>query len=115
MKIIHYSKPSAKIFPAPHVGVTGRVLIGKADGANNFCMRMIEVAPGGRIAAHKHAWEHEQFVHAGKGRIRKGDGWAEFGPGDALFIPGNMEHEIENIGKDILAIICLVPPSAPEI
>ena len=91
------------------------MLLGKADGADNFCMRMIEVAPGGHIHRHKHPWEHEQFVHAGKGRIRKGDGWVEFGAGDALFIPGNLEHEIENIGPGTLAIICLVPPSAPEI
>ncbi len=28
-------------------GVNGRVLIGKADGAENFCMRLFELSSGG--------------------------------------------------------------------
>ncbi|HEC31687.1 MAG TPA: cupin domain-containing protein, partial [Deltaproteobacteria bacterium] len=28
-------------------GITARVLIGKANGASNFVMRLFEIAPGG--------------------------------------------------------------------
>ncbi len=41
MKISHYQDISAKQFDGDEVqGVTGRVAIGKADKAENFCMRI---------------------------------------------------------------------------
>ncbi len=115
MKICHYSDIEAVDFKGRAEGVTGRVLIGKADGADNFCMRLIELAPGGRVILHDHAWEHEQFVYSGKGRIQNGDEWAELGPGSVVFVPGNARHALENTGDEPLRIICLVPSSAPEL
>jgi len=35
-------------------GVDARVVIGKNDGANNFCMRIFEVAAGGNTPKHTH-------------------------------------------------------------
>lgn len=96
-------------------GVTGRVVIGKADGAENFCMRIIEVASGGVIPPHSHPWEHEQFVHSGRGKVRQGERWTEIGPGSVIFVPADAEHHIENIGDNPLVIVCLVPKFAPEL
>jgi len=115
MKIIHYSEAETKAFASPAEGVTGRIVIGKADGAENFCMRIIELAPGGHVPLHSHPWEHEQFVHSGKGEIRKGEEWGECGSGSVLFIPGGMNHEIINTGREPLVIVCLVPSGAPEL
>jgi len=116
MKIIDYRDVEPKELTAATMrGVTGRVLLGKADGAVNYCMRMIEVAPGGLIPPHKHPWEHEQFVHAGQGRILRDGQWVAIGPGSTLFIPADVEHQIENTGSEPLLIICLVPPKAPEL
>ena len=41
--------------------------------------------------------------------------WVAIGPGSTLFIPADVEHQIENTGSEPLLIICLVPPKAPEL
>ena len=40
IKAIHIDNAAAK-------GIDGRAVIGKNDGANNFCMRIFEIASGG--------------------------------------------------------------------
>ena len=116
MKIIDYHEVAPRELTAATMhGVTGRVVLGKADGADNYCMRIIEVAPGGVIPPHHHPWEHEQFVHAGTGRILRDGTWVEIGPGAVLLIPADVEHTIENTGSVPLVIVCLVPPTAPEL
>ena len=47
MKIIHYQEAAEKKYPRDQAkGAAGRVVIGEADGAKNFCMRVFEIAPG---------------------------------------------------------------------
>ena len=115
MKHIFQADAPSKEFKAPAKGVSGRVLLGKADGAVNYCMRMIEIAPGGQVPLHSHPWEHEQFVHQGRGNLLCAGESVDFGPGDAIFVPGGAEHQIINLGQEPLLLVCLVPPSAPEI
>ncbi len=115
MKMIHYSEVEPKAFAGPAEGVSGRVVIGKADGASNFCMRVIELAPGGQVPPHNHPWEHEQFVHSGKGSVFQGEEWVEFGPGDVVFVPADAKHGLKNTGDGPLVVVCLVPPFAPEL
>ena len=115
MKVIDYRGIAATNFPAPAVKTTGRVVIGKADGADNFCMRVIEFAPGGETSLHSHPWEHEQFVHAGTGRVFIEDAWHEVGPGSVVFIPSGVTHQIRNTGDGPLLVVCLVPPFAPDL
>ncbi len=63
MKVIHYTEAKYKKFEADGVkGVTGRVVIGQADGAKNFCMRVFELAECGYSPCHAHDWEHEIFI-----------------------------------------------------
>ena len=88
MKIIHYSNLEAKVFTGDQVkGAAGRVLIGKEDGAKNFCMRLFELAAGGYTPMHAHDWEHEIFVHSGEGMVFKGGNWEPIKSGTAIFIP----------------------------
>ncbi|NTV48868.1 MAG: cupin domain-containing protein [Geobacteraceae bacterium] len=96
-------------------GINARVVIGKANGACNFCMRVFEVASGGHTPKHTHAWEHEIFVHSGAGEIFGNQEWNSFKTGDVVFVPGNEEHQIRNTGSGTLTFICLVPSSAPEL
>jgi quercetin dioxygenase-like cupin family protein len=96
-------------------GVTGRVIIGQGDGANNFCMRRFDLAPGGHTPRHAHAWEHEIFFHAGEGEVYQAGAWVRVGPGDAVFVPRDEEHQIRNAGAMPLTFVCLVPAGAPEI
>jgi quercetin dioxygenase-like cupin family protein len=90
-------------------GVRIRVVISKDDGAGNFIMRVFEVEPGGYTPRHKHDWEHEVFVLAGKGTAVSEAGEHEIKKGDVIFIPPNEEHQFKNTGQDILEFICLIP------
>jgi quercetin dioxygenase-like cupin family protein len=104
----HFDQPGIK-------GVAARVLIGKSDGAPNFCMRLFDIAPGGNTPKHVHAWEHEMFVHAGDGEIFGNGRWHPVKPGNVVFIPADEEHQIRNSGRGPLLIVCLVPSHAPEL
>ncbi len=116
MKIMPYAKIQPTLFDrGPAQGVAARVVIGKADGAHNFCMRVFEIAPGGHTPKHAHAWEHEMFVHAGTGEVYGNGQWQPMAAGNVLFIPGNEEHQMRNTGQAPLVVVCLVPPTAPEL
>ena len=115
MKIIEYSSiPPTRFDNKLAQGVSGRVVIGSADHANNFCMRVFEVAPGGHTPRHTHPWEHEIFIHTGSGEIWNED-WHPLSAGHAIFVPGNEEHQIRNRSDVPLIFVCLIPSGAPEL
>lgn len=116
MKIIHYSDAEAKVFTGDAVkGAKGRVLIGQADGAKNFCMRVFELSPGGYTPKHTHEWEHEVFVHSGEGAAFSGGEWIPVSKGTAVFIPPYEEHQLKNTGDAPFIFVCLIPSGYPEI
>jgi len=116
MKIINYTSVAPTHFDNDQAkSVAGGVVIGKDDGANNFCMRVFEVAPGGHTPKHTHAWEHEIFFHAGEGEVYGNGKLNPVVPGTVLFVPPNEEHQIRNTGKELLIFACLIPSSAPEL
>ena len=96
-------------------GISGRVVIGKEDGAENFCMRVFEVAENGHTPKHIHDWEHQIFFHSGNGEVFHDNKWHPVKAGSVVFIPGGEEHQIKNISKEPLVFVCLVPKSAPEL
>ena len=116
MKIIHYSEAEPKHFDGDNVkGVTGRVLIGKSDGAKNFCMRIFELSENGFSPRHSHEWEHEIIIYSGKGEVLSDGNWMPATKGHAVFIPGNEDHQIRNTGKDPLVFVCSIPSGVPEL
>jgi quercetin dioxygenase-like cupin family protein len=116
MKVIKYTQADGQTFNNEMVqGVTGRVVIGKADGAKNFCMRVFSVAAGGYTPKHSHTWEHEVFIHAGRGKIFREGEWLDVESGSVLFIPGGEEHQFKNTGKEDLVFVCLIPSGIAEI
>ena len=108
IKAIHIDNAAAK-------GVDGRAVIGKNDGANNFCMRIFEIASGGNTPKHSHDWEHEMFIHSGEGEIFESGRWNKVKAGTAVFVPANVEHQLKNSGKGMLTFVCVVPSKAPEL
>jgi len=95
-------------------GVAGRVLIGAKDGAERFCMRIFELSPGGHTPKHTHDWEHEIFVHAGKGEVFIDGRWHGVEGGTAVFVPPGTGHQVRNAGEDPLVFVCLIPAGPPE-
>jgi quercetin dioxygenase-like cupin family protein len=89
-----------------------RVLISKADGAENFAMRMFEIKPGGHTPLHKHPHEHEIFIVAGNGTFHCDGKEYRFGPEHVIFVPGNAMHNFQNTGDSLMRFLCLIPASA---
>ena len=116
MKIIKYSDVEPlKINNDVARGVSGRVLIGKDDGAEHFCMRLFELSPGGYSPCHTHDWEHEIFIHSGNGEVLCDNEWQPIIKGTAVFIPGHKEHQIRNTGDVPLVFLCLIPSGVSEL
>jgi quercetin dioxygenase-like cupin family protein len=116
MKVIHYSAIPSSSFNSDTVkNVQGRVAIGKDDGAPNFCMRLFTIGPEGHTPRHSHAWEHEIFIHAGKGQVYHEGRWTDVTTGTVIFIPGNEEHQLRNHGSDDFTFLCLIPQGVDEI
>jgi len=89
-----------------------RWLISKADGAQNFAMRMFELQPGGYTPLHTHPHEHEVFVVEGQGIfVHKGREYP-FNTDYVIFVPGSDEHQFKNTGDSVLRLLCIIPAGA---
>jgi quercetin dioxygenase-like cupin family protein len=109
-KAVHYTDVPAQVYGDEAPGVTIRWVIDeKADGAPNYALRVIEVAPGGHTPRHTHPYEHENFVVDGRGRVLIEDSWHEVGPGSVIFVPAGVLHTYENIGDAPFRFLCGIP------
>lgn len=93
-------------------GVTMRLMVGRADGAPTFAMRMFELVPGGHTPKHEHNYEHEVLILEGRGEIAgsaAASGCRAICAGDVIFIPPQEMHQFRNTGDQPLKFICLVP------
>ena len=116
MKIIHYKDVEPKYYETETAkNAWGRVVIGQADGAKNFCMRVFELHEDGSSDFHQHDWEHEVFVHSGHGVLLIDGDTIELEPGTAVFIPSGQKHQLKNSGKEPLVFVCVIPSGAPEL
>ncbi len=109
-KSSNISKCSVELDGAKDVEI--RWLISKADGAENFTMRMFELQPGGYTPLHTHPHEHEVFVLEGQGAFICEGQEHEFGAEYVIFVPGGKEHRFRNTGNSVLRFLCLIPASA---
>lgn len=116
MKLIDYTSVQPTNYDGGAAkGVAGRVAAGKADGANNFFMRVFEIAPGGHTPKHTHPWEHEIFIHSGVGEIFGNGRWNPVQAGSVVFMPPDEEHQVRNTGSEKLIFACVIPSGVPEL
>lgn len=106
-KVSDISLKSVDISGAKNTSI--RVLISKADGAENFAMRLFEIAPNGNTPLHSHPHEHEVFILEGSGVFVCDGREYEIMPEKFIFVPGNIEHQFKNTGESVLRFLCLVP------
>jgi len=90
-------------------GVEIRWLVSKADGAENFAMRIFELQPGGNTPLHIHPHEHEVFVIEGRGIFVCEQQEYKFGSEYVIFVPGGKEHQFKNTGDSALRFLCMIP------
>lgn len=110
MKIIHYEQIESP--PVEMEGAAGcrmRCLIGEADGAPTFSMRLFEVGSGGHTPKHSHPHEHEVFVLEGVGTVLEGEKEQPLRAGVSVFVPPNEPHQFRNTGVGPLKFLCLIP------
>ncbi len=93
-------------------GVAVRWLIGDADGAPNFAMRMFEVQPGGHTPLHTHPHEHEAFIVEGTGTFVCEGQEYPFEAEHAIFAPGGKEHCFKNTSDSVMRFLCIIPAGA---
>ena len=116
MKVVNYKDVLPVVMDNDMVkNVAGRVMLGKEDGANNFCMRVFEMGKDGHTPKHTHDWEHEVFVHKGKGEVFIQDKWHPLTPGSAVFVPPDILHQFRNTSNETFTFVCLIPSGAPEL
>ncbi len=89
--------------------VKKRVLIGPAEGAQNFVMRLFTLGAGGATPYHTHPWEHEVFIVRGDCTVHTADGEKSVSAGDFVYVPPNEAHRFVNAGEGPLEFICVVP------
>ena len=109
-KSSNISKKPVNVEGAKDVAI--RWLISKADGAENFEMRMFELQPGGFTPLHTHLHEHEVFVIEGKGAFVFEGKEYPFSNDYVIFVPGGKEHCFKNTGHSVLKFLCIIPAGA---
>jgi uncharacterized RmlC-like cupin family protein len=89
-------------------------------GAQNLCLHLIAIPPGGRASAHLHAGhESALFVLSGEAGMWYGEQLQEHmtvRAGDFLYIPANMPHLPYNLSQTepCTAVIARTDPSEQE-
>ena len=91
-----------------------RVLVGPEDGAPNFALRKFSMGAGGGMPLHTNRVEHEQYVLAGRARIRIGDDVHEVAAGHTLYIPAGAPHSYEVVEAPF-EFLCIVPNAEDRI
>lgn len=85
------------------------VLVGPGEGAPNFAIRYFEIPPKGQSSFEQHAHDHGIVILRGRARVLLGWEVQEVGPGDAIYIPPNEQHQFENIADEPFGFLCIIP------
>ena len=84
------------------------VLLGPEDGADGFAMRRFVMGEGGGMPLHTNRVEHEQYVLAGRARVRIGAEDHDVRQGDVVFIPAGVPHSYDVVEAPF-EFLCIVP------
>ena len=83
-------------------GVNLRTVIGEADGAPNFFMRVVTFESDGATPHHSHPWEHENYIVSGEGTLEVDGEVVELKPGDVAYVPPGAEHCYKSSGPMVM-------------
>jgi quercetin dioxygenase-like cupin family protein len=85
-----------------------QVLLGPEDGAPHFAMRRFVMGPDGGMPLHTTLVEHEQYVLAGRARVRIGEREHEVSRGSCIYIPAGVPHSYAVLEAPF-EFLCMVP------
>jgi quercetin dioxygenase-like cupin family protein len=84
----------------------------KNGGSSHVVFFTADLGPGKGIEAHRHPSADEiLFLQAGTARVHLGDSVRVVHAGATVFIPANTWIALDNIGKDVISLVCVF--SAP--
>jgi len=86
-------------------GLTVRWGINASQGATNFSMRLLELAPMKSTPMHQHDSEHEIYVLVGKGEVETEDNVYPIREGSIIYVALNEVHRFNNTGASILRMV----------
>lgn len=106
------NRATARQLPTPH-GTIIRPLIDRSTSSITQCSLAEEVLPPGfAVKPHYHKTHEEiYYLRQGHGRMRVGDDWREVASGDAIYIPVNQVHSLENTGPTDIILVVIVGPA----
>ncbi len=84
-------------------------LIGREDGARKTAMHELIITRGGFSAMHRHEWDHQLVVTAGRGVAILDGKKLELRPGVVLLVQSNEEHQFLQRGRDPLKFVTVTP------
>lgn len=88
---------------------TMKVLIGQAEGWEDYVMRVVELEEGGHSPRHEHPWPHINYVIQGEGLIHIDGTDYPVKEGAYSYVPSDVVHQYVNQGKGMFKFICIVP------
>jgi quercetin dioxygenase-like cupin family protein len=86
-----------------------RQLVGREDGARRTSVHELVFGRGGLVAPHRHKWEHELVVTAGRGVAIVDKKRIDLRPGVVLLVEGNEEHQFLQVGQEPLRFLTVTP------
>jgi mannose-6-phosphate isomerase-like protein (cupin superfamily) len=101
------------LYENPELNETLRVLFDEnTTKVKQMSVWETTIPPGNGLPLHKHPHPVEELLYVlrGKGVETVGDEQREIGPGTAIFIPPEVEHNIVNTGDEMLTLLVVVSP-----
>jgi quercetin dioxygenase-like cupin family protein len=84
-------------------------LLGPGDGVSSYVMLSVQHAPGASSPDHIHPWEHQAFITEGSGILTCGGKTYPIKAGDAVLVPGNVQHQFTNTGNVPMSRVTVNP------
>jgi quercetin dioxygenase-like cupin family protein len=110
-KITHRPQPKRRYFD---VGI-GVISLAGADTGGAYCLIDVSLAPGIGVPRHTHTREDETYyVLSGELKVEVNDQGFLLRPGDTLFAPRNIPHEIKNTGAAENRFLLIFSPAGFE-
>jgi quercetin dioxygenase-like cupin family protein len=99
-----------KSWPTDQIATRGKAqwkeLLGSASGCeNDMTMGVVRLRQGESLEPHRHAQPETYFTLSGHGTVTIDDVVHRVEPGRMLFIPGNAQHQINNVDAEDLMIL----------
>jgi quercetin dioxygenase-like cupin family protein len=93
-------------------GLVSHVLLQDGDvPGGQLAVTWVDVEPGAKQPRHSHPPQQIYLITRGSGLMHVGDEEREVGVGDLVYIPGGVEHGIDNTGDQTLTYISAATPA----